>query len=55
MAGHNLALGEVTLLLIYVQLHFSPQKNSLREKDFSTEVKEDEPKWELCNPISMCI
>lgn len=23
--------------------------------DFSTEVKEDEPEWELCNPISMCI
>jgi len=46
---------EVNLLLICVRLHFSPPKNTLREEDFSTEVKEDEPEWELCNPISMCI
>lgn len=54
MAGHNLALGEA-YLLIYVWLDFLSQKNSLREKDFSTKVKDDEPEWELYNPISMCI
>lgn len=53
MAGHDLALGEANLL-IYIWVHFLSQKNSLREEDFSTEVKYDEPEWELCNPISVC-